>query len=494
MRASVEEIPLEMQVDGIETRGVDVGDHLVRHIDLPAGRRLHPAVRGPARRPVPVPALGLRRRGLDHLRYADGTEEINRAGEVYYWPGGHTGWTDEGVVFVEFSPADEIRPVLEHLAAQLRAVGLTYRSCSVERGTSSSDDRAWPRRCVPTGRARTTRPARDRTTIRVPPPSGSSCWPTRRGGSAGSTSASSTVRRRTARTTTSVTTAAPASARSGCTSTTASRPSPAIAGGWLQRARRSLEDDTECVEYGALRAARGGGRARRGASSRSRRRWPPRWSSSAAGCGRPISRPRPCRRSGGCSSTAATRCAAWPISTRRCCSRSRAGCGRTPRARCTAASSARARSSATARAPRSGREATARWAERPPVRGVPRRLPRPPRRRTQLAGRAGRGRARSRAGVHGADHDPPAQRRRRVRRDRLTSAAGSATSTAPRRRSRGPRSCAADRPGSALLRLAQGRIDAALDIIGGCLDDAGLEPARSGQAPPRPRADRDRRR
>ena len=41
------------------------------------------------------------------------------AGETYYWPGGHTAWTDEGVVFVEFSPADEIRPVLEHLGAQL---------------------------------------------------------------------------------------------------------------------------------------------------------------------------------------------------------------------------------------------------------------------------------------------------------------------------------------------------------------------------------------
>ena len=39
------------------------------------------------------------------VRYADGTEEMNRAGELYYWPGGHTGWTDEGVTFIEFSPA-----------------------------------------------------------------------------------------------------------------------------------------------------------------------------------------------------------------------------------------------------------------------------------------------------------------------------------------------------------------------------------------------------
>jgi hypothetical protein len=53
------------------------------------------------------------------IRYADGTEEISRAGDAYYWPGGHTGWTDEGVRFVEFSPADEIQPVLAHIGAQL---------------------------------------------------------------------------------------------------------------------------------------------------------------------------------------------------------------------------------------------------------------------------------------------------------------------------------------------------------------------------------------
>ena len=47
------------------------------------------------------------------LRYTDGTEETTRAGELYHWPAGHVGWTDDGVTFVEFSPAAELRPVLE---------------------------------------------------------------------------------------------------------------------------------------------------------------------------------------------------------------------------------------------------------------------------------------------------------------------------------------------------------------------------------------------
>jgi hypothetical protein len=53
------------------------------------------------------------------VRYADGREETSRAGDVYYWPAGHTGWTEEGVTFLEFSPTTDIMPVLDHLAKQL---------------------------------------------------------------------------------------------------------------------------------------------------------------------------------------------------------------------------------------------------------------------------------------------------------------------------------------------------------------------------------------
>jgi uncharacterized cupin superfamily protein len=59
--------------------------------------------------------------GSIRLRFADGTEEVGRAGDVYYWPADHTGWTDEGVTFLEFSPAEDIAPVLEHLARQMAA-------------------------------------------------------------------------------------------------------------------------------------------------------------------------------------------------------------------------------------------------------------------------------------------------------------------------------------------------------------------------------------
>lgn len=121
MRASVQEIPLELKVGDIETHGVDWGGQLVRHIDLPAGADLRPLLAGLPGDHCSCPHWGIILEGSITLRYADGTEEVNRAGDLYYWPGGHTAWTDEGVVFYEISPAEEIQPVLEHLGAQLAA-------------------------------------------------------------------------------------------------------------------------------------------------------------------------------------------------------------------------------------------------------------------------------------------------------------------------------------------------------------------------------------
>jgi hypothetical protein len=119
MRAPIAEIPVELQAGELETRGTEWGDLSVRHCDLPAGADLRPLLKGLPDDRCSCPHWGFVFSGSIHLRYADGTEEVTNAGEAFYWPGGHTGWTDEGVVFVEFSPAAEIKPVLEHLAQQL---------------------------------------------------------------------------------------------------------------------------------------------------------------------------------------------------------------------------------------------------------------------------------------------------------------------------------------------------------------------------------------
>jgi hypothetical protein len=119
MRATENEIDIEMEVGDIRTRGEDWGGQLVRHLTLPPGTDFRPLFKGLPSDACQCPHWGYVLSGSSHVRYADGTEEISRSGDAYYWPGGHTGWTDEGVTFLEFSPADQLRPVLEHIGAQL---------------------------------------------------------------------------------------------------------------------------------------------------------------------------------------------------------------------------------------------------------------------------------------------------------------------------------------------------------------------------------------
>ncbi len=119
MHATTNDVPLEMKVDDIETRGVTWGGITVRHVVLPAGVDFTPLFLGLPDDRCQCPHWGVVTGGSITVSYSDGTEETTRAGDLFYWPGGHTGWTEEGVTFIEYSPADAIQPVLEHLAAQL---------------------------------------------------------------------------------------------------------------------------------------------------------------------------------------------------------------------------------------------------------------------------------------------------------------------------------------------------------------------------------------
>ena len=119
MRYAIQDIPLEMEVGEITTRAMDSGDVYTRHIDLPAGTDVTPLFKGLPGDLCQCAHWGYVLEGSITLRYADGREETNQAGDVFHWPGGHTGWTDTGVVFLEHSPTADILPVLDHLGKQL---------------------------------------------------------------------------------------------------------------------------------------------------------------------------------------------------------------------------------------------------------------------------------------------------------------------------------------------------------------------------------------
>jgi len=99
------------------------GELRVRHIELPAGVDFTPLFKGLPGDLCQCPHWGQVLEGSITLRYADGSQEVTRAGELYHWPAGHTGWTEGGATFIEVSPADQIREVMGHLAAKMAVAG-----------------------------------------------------------------------------------------------------------------------------------------------------------------------------------------------------------------------------------------------------------------------------------------------------------------------------------------------------------------------------------
>ncbi len=120
-RTNKAEAPVVMESEVLTSRHAQLDDFTVvfenYHVDADGA----PVFKGLPDDRCQCPHWGYVFRGAITVRDADGSEETTRAGEIFYWPAGHTGWTEEGVTFLEFSPAEQLRPVLEHLAAQLPA-------------------------------------------------------------------------------------------------------------------------------------------------------------------------------------------------------------------------------------------------------------------------------------------------------------------------------------------------------------------------------------
>ncbi len=54
-----------------------------------------------------------------YTNFDDGAEETVNAGEVYYWPPGHTVRVDEDYEAIEFSPSGQMSELMNHLEAKL---------------------------------------------------------------------------------------------------------------------------------------------------------------------------------------------------------------------------------------------------------------------------------------------------------------------------------------------------------------------------------------
>jgi len=119
MKLARTDLPTRLQAGDLCIQGVDWGDLNVARIRFPKGADATPLLEGLPDDLCQCPHWGTVVKGSIHVRYADGQEETVSAGDVYYWPPGHTVWVDEDYEAIEFSPSGEMAHLIEHLKSKL---------------------------------------------------------------------------------------------------------------------------------------------------------------------------------------------------------------------------------------------------------------------------------------------------------------------------------------------------------------------------------------
>lgn len=119
MKQDRNELTTRLEAGGVCIQGEDWGDINVARIRFPAGADAAPLLQGLPNDLCQCPHWGTVVKGSIHVTYADGTEETVKAGEVYYWPPGHTVRVDEDYEAIEFSPAGEMGHLITHLKEKL---------------------------------------------------------------------------------------------------------------------------------------------------------------------------------------------------------------------------------------------------------------------------------------------------------------------------------------------------------------------------------------
>jgi hypothetical protein len=115
MRQKKEQLPVTTDLPGAKVQAADWGGIAVAYARFEKGVDASPLLKGMPDDKCPCPHWGYVLEGSVHVRYKNGDEEVTRAGEVFYWPPGHTVSFDENASILEFSPQHEFQTVWNHI-------------------------------------------------------------------------------------------------------------------------------------------------------------------------------------------------------------------------------------------------------------------------------------------------------------------------------------------------------------------------------------------
>lgn len=115
-----EDLPVVIAGDGVEVRLRDEDGLSVGFVRLSAGTDLRPATKGLQDDLCPCPHWGYLIKGRIRMHTLDGHQDF-AGGEAFYWAGGHAPEALEDSEYVDFSPTEEFRRVVDHITSEAGA-------------------------------------------------------------------------------------------------------------------------------------------------------------------------------------------------------------------------------------------------------------------------------------------------------------------------------------------------------------------------------------
>ena len=126
MRIAKQDIPVRIDVPGaIARQKTNFGDAAGygtisgEYFSLGAGTDIAPLLQGLEGDLCQSPHWGYVLHGELTVTYADGTNEVIKGGDLFYWPPGHTVKVAQDADVVLFSPQHEHSKVIDHMLAKM---------------------------------------------------------------------------------------------------------------------------------------------------------------------------------------------------------------------------------------------------------------------------------------------------------------------------------------------------------------------------------------
>lgn len=121
MKAKIKNMPVVIEMPEFKILSPGIwGGMVVEYFECSEKIDLSPILEGLPGNNCTCTHWGYMLKGALHNQYADGTEEIIEAGDMYYMPKKNTSWFEAGSAMVFFSPEADQKLVTEHIAKKMQ--------------------------------------------------------------------------------------------------------------------------------------------------------------------------------------------------------------------------------------------------------------------------------------------------------------------------------------------------------------------------------------